>query len=105
MCGAGNIDILNQATGQISQSDAQTECKTFNKREGLGSYWESADNVNWSGMTATVVGGDMSPSVTCTVDNCQYWGNDDVCQADSIEVTGSGADHCRDTTCRTFHAQ
>lgn len=102
MCGAGNIDILNEEEGKMSQQDEQTECKTFYKRDGVSSYLGSMDNVNWSGMTSSVVGGEMTPSVTCVVDSCQYWANGDLCHADLIEVSGSGADECQDTNCRTF---
>ena len=102
LCAAGNIDILTEEEGKMSRIDEQTECKTFNKRQGVASYLGSMDNVNWSGMTSTVVGGDMNPSVTCVVDSCAYWGQDDLCQADAIEVTGSSADECEDTNCLTF---
>lgn len=102
MCGAGNIDILNEEEGNMSNSTEQTECKTFYKAEGVTDYMGSMDNVNWTGTTASLLGGDMSPSVTCTVDSCKYWGKDDECQADMIEVSGSQADECQDTNCQTF---
>lgn len=102
MCGAGNIDILNEEEGKMSRMDEQTECKTFYKREGVTSYLGSMDNVNWGGMTSSLVGGEMSPSVTCVVHSCQFWEDGDLCHADAIEVTGSNADECQDTNCRTF---
>lgn len=102
MCAAGNIDILNEEEGKMSTMDEQTECKTFAKRQGVTSYLGSMDNVNWSGMTSMVVGGEANPSVTCVVDTCSYYGHGNLCQADAIEVTGSSADECEDTNCRTF---
>ncbi|MGI6358759.1 MAG: DUF1540 domain-containing protein [Bacillota bacterium] len=102
MCGAHNIDILPEEEGKMARIDEQTECKTFYKRDGLASYLGSMDNVNWSGMTSTMVGGEMSPSITCAVNSCVHWGDGDVCHADAIEVVGSNADECQDTNCRTF---
>lgn len=105
LCGAENIDILNLSQGQMSLDSEQTKCKTFQRKEGLTSYLTSMDNLNWSGMASTLVGGDMSPSITCVVDTCRYWGQGDRCHADAIEVTGSQAERCEDTACNTFQQQ
>ncbi len=102
MCGAGNIDILNEEEGNMSNIAEQTECKTFYKAEGVTDYLGSMDNVNWGGMTSSLLGGDMSPSVTCVVNSCKYWNDGNECHADMIEVTGSHADECQDTNCQTY---
>lgn len=102
MCGAENIDILNESRGQMPHEQEQTECKTFHRKEGLGSYISSMDNLNWSGMAAALTGGDTNPSVTCVVDTCHYWRSGDECHADAIEVTGQGAERCQETDCSTY---
>lgn len=102
MCGAGNIDILNEEEGRMSNIAEQTECKTFYKADGATDYLGSMDNVSWGGMTSSLLGGDMSPAVTCTVNTCRYWSNGNECHADLIEVTGSHASECQDTNCQTF---
>lgn len=102
MCGAENIDILNESSGNMPVDQDQTECKTFQMKDGLGSYLSSMDNLNWSGMAAAIVGGEMSPSITCVVDTCHHWNQGDVCQANAIEITGSGAERCQETNCSTY---
>ncbi len=100
-CGAGNIDILNE-TEIMPRSSEDTECKTFHRKEGITSYISSMDNVNWSGIASTLTGVDMNPTITCVVDTCHYWGQNDECHADAIEESGSDAEHSQDTNCGTF---
>ncbi len=104
LCGAANIDILHEEEGRMSETAEQTECKTFYNRGGVSSYLGSADNVNWGGMVSEVLtpGRQMSPTVTCVVDSCRYWEEGDLCNAESIEVSGRNADECQDTNCETF---
>ncbi|MGI6344489.1 MAG: DUF1540 domain-containing protein [Bacillota bacterium] len=102
MCGAGNIDILSESTSFQPVEGKETQCKTFHKREGIGDYLSSLDNVNWTGTAASLLGGEMSPSITCTVDTCHYWGQGDRCQAEAIEISGSNADESRETNCQTY---
>lgn len=56
LCGAGNIDILNEEVGKMSQNLEQTMCKTFEERRGLANLIGSADNVNWVGFAEELVG-------------------------------------------------
>ncbi|MDQ7794382.1 MAG: DUF1540 domain-containing protein [bacterium] len=103
-CGAGNVDVLHEEESQMSRSAQQTQCKTFYQRRGVANLLGSMDNVNWGGLASAAFqpGGAISPSVTCTVNSCRYWGAGNLCQADEIQVTGEGADESQDTNCHTF---
>jgi len=103
-CGAANIDILNKEDNTIAQSDTYTECKTFTKKQGLTSLFNSMDNVNWSGVISSIFTEDqqLNPTVTCVVDSCHFWADDNRCEAERIKIAGSGADKCQDTCCATF---
>lgn len=103
-CSAANIDVLNEEVGKMSEDAAQTECKTFSERRGVANMLGSMDNVNWGGLTVGMFldGQQVTPSVTCVVDTCEYWENGDLCSADSIMVTGRNARECQDTDCYTF---
>ncbi|MGE5508814.1 MAG: DUF1540 domain-containing protein [Chitinophagales bacterium] len=104
LCSASNIDILNEEEGRMSEEAAQTECKTFYKKNGITSYLGSMDNVNWSGLVSEILspGNEVTPTVTCVVDSCKYWDHGNLCGAEAIEVSGRGADECQDTNCQTF---
>jgi hypothetical protein len=103
-CSAGNIDILNEEIGKMSQNKEQTECKTFSERRGLANMLGSADNVNWVGFAEELMGTgrQLNPTVTCVVDSCKYWAEGDLCAADTIEVTGRDAKECQATNCETY---
>lgn len=102
ICGAANIDILNEQ-GDMPDSSMGTKCKTYSKR-GVGSMIASMDNVNWSGvLTEAVMPGKQAvPTITCAVQNCNYWEDGNLCNADAIYVTGSGAHTDYETDCHTF---
>lgn len=104
LCSAGNIDILNEEVGKMSQEKEQTECKTFTERRGLANMMGSADNVNWVGFAEELVGTgrQLNPTVTCVVDTCKYWREGDLCEAEAIEVSGKNASECQSTDCATF---
>ncbi|HHV94483.1 MAG TPA: DUF1540 domain-containing protein [Firmicutes bacterium] len=103
VCGAANIDILNEEE-QAAESVEHTMCKTFAERRGLANLLGSADNVNWRGAieAAIIPGKDLSPTTTCVVDSCVYWEEGNLCAADEIFISGSGATECQDTNCETF---
>lgn len=103
-CGAGNIDIMHENETQMSKGIDQTMCKTFTHARNLLSYLGSADNVNWTGAAMGLIDMDykVSPTVTCTVASCKYWGEGAICIASGIEVTGQNSDECQDTNCQTF---
>ncbi|CAG9614697.1 hypothetical protein BACCIP111899_03930 [Bacillus rhizoplanae] len=47
----------------------------------------------------------MAQDVLCEVNNCQYWGNGNKCNAESIYVvshTGKQATDSKETDCKTF---
>lgn len=47
----------------------------------------------------------MSNRILCSVRNCQYWDDGNICGADQIYVistTGETAEHSRQTDCKTF---
>ena len=88
----------------MSLRSEQTECKTFEERRGLANMIGSADNVNWVEFAEelTGTGRGLSPTVTCIVDTCKYWHDGNLCDIESIEVTGRDAKECQDTNCATF---
>ena len=104
ICGAGNIDILNEEVGKMSQSVEQTMCKTFEERRSLANFIGSADNVNWVGFAEELVGVGrrLNPTVTCIVDTCKHYHKGDLCNIDVIEITGKSAEECQATNCATF---
>ena len=82
-CGAASIDILNEEVGKMSQKAEQTKCKTFSERRGLSNLIGSADNMNWVGFAEEVVGAGrkLNPKITCVVDTCKYWQDNNLCNA------------------------
>ncbi|MBM7868513.1 DUF1540 domain-containing protein [Heliobacterium gestii] len=102
ICGAANIDILNEQ-GDMPKASEATKCKTFSKR-GLGTMVASFDNTNWGGVLseAFVPGKQAVPSITCTVQNCNFWDAGNRCNATGIYVTGGGANNDVETDCHTF---
>ncbi len=42
------------------------------------------------------------PRVKCEVDTCKYWESGNLCQAQSIEITGREARNVHSTDCSTF---
>jgi hypothetical protein len=47
----------------------------------------------------------MAKDVLCSVHNCQYWEQGNLCSAEQIYVvshTGEQADHQTETDCKTF---
>ncbi|GAB6173254.1 hypothetical protein JCM15765_27320 [Paradesulfitobacterium aromaticivorans] len=46
-------------------------------------------------------------NLKCTVDTCHYWGSENHCMADGIEVNNqvSSAQTSDDTICKTFKPQ
>ncbi|GAB6181703.1 DUF1540 domain-containing protein [Desulfotomaculum defluvii] len=104
LCGAANIDILYEEEGKMAQRDAQTECKTFYKRNGITSYLGSMDNVNWGGIASGPFkdGQQITPGVVCIVESCKYWDRGNLCDAEIIQITGKNANECQDTNCASF---
>lgn len=103
-CGAKNIDIMHEDETRMSSIVEQTMCKSFTHAKGIANYLGSADNVNWTGAVAGLFDAEypVSPSVTCTVSSCEYWGEGAKCVASGIEITGANSDECQDTNCQTF---
>ncbi|ABZ82741.1 conserved hypothetical protein [Heliomicrobium modesticaldum Ice1] len=102
ICGAANIDILNEQ-GDMPKDSKGTKCKTFSKR-GLGTMVASLDNTNWSGVLTEAFksGKQAVPTITCTVQNCNFWDAGNRCNATGIYVTGNGANTDAETDCHTF---
>lgn len=46
--------------------------------------------------------GDPIARVKCVVDNCEYYGNGDMCKASSIEIQTPNASNTEQTDCATF---
>jgi hypothetical protein len=103
-CGAADIDILNEEVGKMSETKEQTMCKTFSEKRGLANMMGSSDNVNWVGFAEELVGvgRQLNPTVTCIVDTCKYYEDGNLCNADTIEVSGKNASECQATDCDTF---
>jgi hypothetical protein len=103
-CGAGNIDIMHEEETRMSVVEEQTMCKTFKHTRNILSYIDSADNMNWTGTALGLLNPDykVSPTVTCTISSCKYWGEGAICIAEAIEVTGEKSNECQDTDCITF---
>lgn len=104
ICAAENIDILHEEEGKMAKIAEQTECKTFQERRGLANMVGGMDNVDWGGMLTEYAaeGRQANPTVTCIVDSCKYWVDGDLCEADTIEVSGQNASECQATNCETF---
>ncbi|ABO49029.1 protein of unknown function DUF1540 [Desulforamulus reducens MI-1] len=104
LCTAANIDILYEEEGKMAQKDAHTECKTFYKKNGITSYLGSMDNVNWGGLVSGSFreGQQITPAVVCIVESCKYWAKGNLCEAETIQVSGQNANECQDTNCKTF---
>jgi len=104
LCGAENIDILNEEEEKMSDMAEQTECKTFSERKGVANMIGTLDNVNWGGLAAGMFldGQQVTPTVTCIVNSCIFWEDGDLCNAGNISVTGRHARECQDTNCYTF---
>lgn len=103
-CGAGNIDIMHEQETQMSEMVEETMCKTFSHARNILSYVSSADNVNWTGSVMGILNPEyeVSPTISCTVASCKYWGEGAICIAEGIEVTGQNSNECQDTNCKTF---
>jgi hypothetical protein len=103
-CGARNIDIMHEEETSMSLVVEQTMCKSFAHARGIANYLGSADNVNWTGTAMGLVNPEfkVSPSVSCTVSTCEYWGEGAICIASGIEITGRNSNECQDTNCVTF---
>ncbi|WP_274361376.1 DUF1540 domain-containing protein [Paenibacillus thermotolerans] len=103
-CGAKNIDIMHEEETSMSQSVEQTMCKSFSHANGIANYLGSADNMNWGGTAMGLLNPnyEVSPSISCTVSSCKYWGEGAKCVAEAIEVTGMNSNECQDTNCLTF---
>lgn len=103
-CGAGNIDIMHEQELEMSQKKEQTMCKTFNHAKNIFDYLGSADNMNVTGTVMGFINPEYkaSPTVTCTVASCKYWGEGSICIAESIEVQYPNSNECQDTDCVTF---
>ncbi|WP_255298329.1 DUF1540 domain-containing protein [Brevibacillus dissolubilis] len=104
-CGARNIDIMHEQETAMSQNVEQTMCKSFSHNDHLMNYLGSADNVNWGGTAMGLVDPAymVSPSISCTVSSCKYWGEGSLCVANAIEVNGlSNSNECQDTNCGTY---
>lgn len=104
-CGARNIDIMHEEETKMSEIVDHTMCKTFSHANRLANYAGSADNMNWGGTAIGLVNPnyEVSPTITCTVSSCKYWGEGAICVAEAIEVTGKDSNECQDTNCKTFY--
>lgn len=103
-CGAGNIDVMHENEVAMSEMAEQTMCKTFHHAKNIFDYLGSADNMNVGGTLMGVLDPEYqtSPTVTCTVASCKYWGEGSVCSAQTIQIHFPGSNECQDTDCVTF---
>jgi len=103
-CGAKNIDIMHESETKMSEVTDETMCKTFSHAKNVFSYLGSADNVNWGESLVGMINPEypVSPTVSCTVSSCKYWGEGSICVAEAIEINGANSDECQDTNCVTF---
>lgn len=92
-CGADHISVVHD------RKDAN--CSTFAQRN-LKNALEDRGNVNIIGSLAEPFLEDAAnPLVYCEVEDCRY--NDgEFCQADSVRISGSGADCDEETECTTY---
>ena len=86
------------------QNPRNKPCVRLLKTPGLANFIGSADNVNWVGFAEELVGvgRQLNPTVTCIVDTCKYYYEGDLCNIDTIEITGENAKECQTTDCATF---
>lgn len=103
-CMAAKIGIYNDEATANSQKSADTQCKSFHAAKGIGDYVGALHNANVSGTlkAAFAAGTQITPSVECYVNNCDYWKSGNYCNASAIEVNGSNASKTSDTDCETF---
>lgn len=106
-CVAATISIYNDEASGKSSTAEQTQCKSFHPRKSVGDMIGAFHNANVGGaMTAAFMDGtQITPSVECFVNHCTYWDEENVCQAESITVSGSHAARTADTDCSTFRAR
>jgi hypothetical protein len=95
---------MHEEETHMSENAEQTMCKTFHHARNVFSYLGSADNMNVSGSIVGLLDPEykVSPTITCTVASCKYWGEGAICIAEAIEVTGKNSNECQDTNCITF---
>lgn len=103
-CMAAKISVYNdEETGQ-SETNRETQCKSFHHRKTVGDMVGAFHNSNVGGMVSAAFldGKQVTPVVECFVNNCKYWDSTNLCNAGSIHVTGQNAAKTTDTDCHTF---
>ncbi|MDR3565464.1 MAG: DUF1540 domain-containing protein [Negativicutes bacterium] len=106
-CMAGKIAVYNEEAGEASDKAADTQCKSFHPGRGVGDYVGALHNANVGGTlkAAFVDGTQITPAVDCYVNSCQYWQEENYCNASAIEINGRQAAKTSDTDCETFAAK
>lgn len=97
-CSAAVIDVWHQQEGEMAKTDRETQCKSYHKNEGMDALG-AVHNMNVDALDA---GSGFAPGVKCIVSTCEYWENNDLCNAKEIKISGRSSDECEDTDCQTF---
>lgn len=111
-CAAGEIQVANSSNDAV--------CDTFyprdvNKQPVSGSNVQAGTDLRDTVMADDSLGinaadashihesyaSNLTPLVTCNVDDCRYWGHG-VCQAEEITIDGPTASISDETRCNTY---
>lgn len=103
-CSAANIEILYEEESRMAENSEQTQCKTYQSRSNAASMLGSLGNMNFMGAITElfVPGIQLTPTVSCVVDSCQYWEQGNICTAEHIDVSGYNANEGQDTNCASY---
>ncbi|HEY3426762.1 MAG TPA: DUF1540 domain-containing protein [Negativicutes bacterium] len=103
-CMAAKISVYNDEAAGTSGNASDTQCQSFHHRKTMGDIVGAFHNSNIGGVAsaAFLEGTQVTPVVECFVNNCKHWENDNLCNANQIEVKGPNAAKSPDTDCQTF---
>lgn len=89
-----NLCVLNaiHVDGSTACVNSETSCGSFSPK--TGSFTNVMNNTEVKPET----------KIKCHAQECTY-NKDMQCSADSIQISGAGADRCGDTECATFKAK
>ncbi|MBC8015006.1 MAG: DUF1540 domain-containing protein [Sporomusaceae bacterium] len=106
-CMAAKISIYNEESTGKSDRSKDTQCKSFHHRKTMGDMLGAFHNANIGGTVSAAFmdGTQITPVVECFVNNCKYWHNNNLCNAEHIDVVGANAAKTPDTDCKTFQEQ
>lgn len=104
LCTAGLVQIKPNVEDGPARTTGDTACSTFRFNRGVADYLAGLGNYNVSGVVqAPFQGGQqISPDVSCSVENCLHHAEDGTCRAEFINVSGPDATSEAETDCATF---